>query len=74
MIGPKRFQETPLSQYLNWRSGVTAVPKRLKQMVITEEFKSFKDDKIQKSNTFLDSLKSLKSRNIYKILMCRVTG
>ncbi len=48
---------------------VTAVPKRLKQMVITEEFKSFKDDQIQKSTTFLDSLKSLKSRNIYKILM-----
>ena len=38
-------------------------------MVITEEFKSFKDDQIQKSNTFLDSLKSLESRNIYKILM-----
>ncbi len=48
---------------------VTAVPKRLKQIVITEEFKSFKDDQIKKSYTFLDSLKSLKSRNIYKILM-----
>ena len=35
-------------------------------MVKPEEFKSFKDDRIQKSNTFLDSLKS---RNIYKILM-----
>ena len=59
----------PISQYLNWRPVVTAVPKRLKQMATTEEFKIFKDDKIQKRNTFLDQLKSLKRRNIYKILM-----